>query len=224
MHNDVILRAQPEESAFPVVEKQILRFAQNDRRAGFTYLTVLFAIAFMGLGLALAGEVWQTALARDREMQVLYAGNQYRRAIERYYVSGPRQFPRALEDLLKDPRKPGTERYLRKLYFDPLTGKSEWGIVKAPDGGIMGVYSLSEDSPKKVANFAFANREFEGATKYSDWKFLYTPGTQQVPVAQQLPAPNPGTQQVPVPQKVPVPNPGTEQAPIPQQLPAPGAM
>ena len=128
----------------------------NPRDAGFTYLAVLFAIAFMGLGLALTGEVWRTALTRDREVELLYAGNQYRRAIERYYVSGPRQFPGTLEDLLKDPRKPGTERYLRKLYFDPLTGKSEWGLVKSPQGGIMGVYSLSEDPPKKVAGFAFA--------------------------------------------------------------------
>jgi type II secretory pathway pseudopilin PulG len=192
----------------------------NSRERGFTYLTVLFAIAFMGLGLAVTGEVWHTALTRDREMQLLYAGNQYRRAIERYYLSGPRQFPRALEDLLKDPRKPGTERYLRKLYFDPLTGKSEWGIVKAPDGGIMGVYSLSEDSPKKVANFAFANREFEGATKYSDWKFLYSPGTQQVPIADQVPASKSGTQPVPVPQPLPATNPGTQQVPIQQQPPS----
>ena len=191
---------------------------RHDRQAGFTYLTVLFAIAFMGLGLALTGEVWHTALARDREAELLYVGNQYRRAIERYYVSGPRQFPRALEDLLKDPRKPGTERYLRKLYFDPMTGKSEWGMVKAPEGGIMGVYSLSEDSPKKVANFGFANKEFEGASKYSDWKFLYNPGTQQVPVSQQGTAP--GTQQVPVSQQ-PTAS-GTQQAPIPQQGPMQG--
>ena len=194
MHNDVILR-----------------FARNDSQAGFTYLTVLFAIAFMGLGLALTGEVWHTALTRDREMQLLYAGNQYRRAIERYYVSGPRQFPRALEDLLKDPRKPGTERYLRKLYFDPMTGKSEWGLVKAPDGGIMGVYSLSEDSPKKVANFGFANREFEGVSKYSDWRFVYNLAAQQVPVSQPT---APGTQQAPISQQPTAP--GTQQAPIPQ--------
>ncbi len=190
----------------------------NPRERGFTYVAVLFAIAFMSLGLALTGEVWRTALARDRETELLYAGNQYRRAIERYYLNGPRQFPRALQDLLKDPRKPGTERYLRKLYFDPLTGKNEWGLVKAPDSGIMGVYSLSEDSPKKVANFGFANREFEGASKYSDWKFIYNPGAQQVPIAQQLPAPGPGTQPVPIPQQ-PAPdpgNPGAQQGPVPQ--------
>ena len=122
---------------------------------------------------------------REREAQLLYTGNQYRRAIERYYVSGPRQYPRALEDLLKDPRKPGTERYLRKLYLDPVTGKSEWGLVKGPDGGIMGVYSLSETKPIKVAGFGFADRTFEGAEKYSDWKFFYNPAGQQVPVPSQ---------------------------------------
>jgi type II secretory pathway pseudopilin PulG len=171
------------------------------RVAGFTYLTVLFVVAFMGLGLAIAGQVWQTAIMREREAQLLYAGNQYRRAIERYYLSGLNQYPRTLEDLLKDPRKPGTQRYLRKLYPDPLTGKSEWGVMKAPDGGIMGVYSQSEDKPIKTAGFALVNRDFEGAAKYADWKFAYNPAAAQVPVPQQTPQ---GTQPAP-PQQAPPP-------------------
>jgi len=170
-----------------------------DRERGFTYLTVLFLVAFMGLGLALAGQVWQTGVAREREAELLYTGNQYRRAIERYYLSGLNQYPRSLEDLLQDPRKPNTERYLRKLYLDPLTAKGEWGVVKGPDGGIMGVYSQSEDKPIKVAGFPLVNRDFEGAAKYSDWKFVYSPQTQQVPVpAQGAPGAQPPLQQQPV--------------------------
>jgi type II secretory pathway pseudopilin PulG len=180
------------------------------RGAGFTYLTVLFVVAFMGLGLAIAGQVWHTALMREREAQLLYAGNQYRRAIERYYLSGLNQFPRSLEDLLRDPRKPGTERYLRKLYPDPLTGKSEWGIMKAPDGGIMGVYSQSEDKPIKTAGFPLVNRDFEGATKYADWKFVYNPAA-QVPVPQQVP---PGAQQQ-APAAGPQPGTVTGMEPVP---------
>jgi type II secretory pathway pseudopilin PulG len=168
------------------------------RARGFTYLTVLFLVAFMGLGLALAGEVWQTGVAREREAQLLYAGNQYRRAIERYYLSGLNQYPRSLEDLLKDPRKPDTQRYLRKLYPDPVTAKGEWGIVKSPDGGVMGVYSQSEDKPIKVAGFPLVNRDFDNAGKYSDWKFVYSPATQQVPVPGQGPTGTPPPQQ-PVP-------------------------
>lgn len=143
------------------------------RGGGFTYLAVLFVVAIMGAGLALVGVVWHTAAVREREAELLYAGNQYRKAIERYYLSGPRRYPSSLSDLLKDPRKPGTERYLRRLYPDPFTGK-DWGIVNAPDGGIMGVYSLSEDKPFKSANFRPRDAAFEGAAKYSDWKFVHT--------------------------------------------------
>jgi type II secretory pathway pseudopilin PulG len=154
---------------------------QNDAQSGFTYLTVLFVVAFMGIGLALTGELWHTAVTREKEAQLLHVGNQYRHAIARYYASGPRQYPRTLEDLLKDPRKPNTERHLRKLYFDPITGKNDWGQVKGPDGGIMGVYSSSAERPFKTAGFGVYNKEFEGAGKYSDWKFVYAPAAAQVP-------------------------------------------
>jgi type II secretory pathway pseudopilin PulG len=160
------------------------------RHAGFTYLGVLFLVAFMALAIGITGEVWRTATLREKEKDLLFAGNQYRRAIERYYLNGMRQYPRTLDDLLQDPRKPNIERYLRKPYFDPITGKSEWGIVKGPDGGVMGVYSMSEDAPIKTSNFPLANKDFEGAAKYSDWKFVYNPAT-QVPVGQQ-PGQQPG--------------------------------
>jgi type II secretory pathway pseudopilin PulG len=152
---------------------------------GFTYLTVLFVVAILAGGLALVGEVWHTAALREKEAELLYVGNQYRKAIERYYLNGPRLYPRTLNDLLKDPRKPVTERYLRQIYVDPITGKDEWGLVKAPDGGIMGVHSLSDDTPLRVANFRPRDQEFEGAAKYSDWKFTFTP---VLPVAPKPPA------------------------------------
>lgn len=147
------------------------------RRAfGFTYMTVLFIVAILGGGLALTGEVWHTSAMREKEAELLHIGNHYRKAIQRYYLSGPqRQYPRSLDDLLKDPRQPGTVRYLRKLYPDPITGKEEWGLVKAPDGGILGVHSVSDETPFKTAGFKLRDRTFEGAQKYSDWKFLYQP-------------------------------------------------
>jgi type II secretory pathway pseudopilin PulG len=145
------------------------------RSGGFTYLTVLFAVALVGLGLGMAGEAWQTAVMRDKEAQLLYVGGQYRRAIERYYLSGPAQYPSALSDLLKDTRQARTERYLRKLYPDPITGKDEWGLVKSPAGEIMGVYSLSGEKPFRTTGVGDGN-DFGDATKYSDWKFVYKPG------------------------------------------------
>lgn len=145
-------------------------------QSGFTYLTVLFVVAFMGLGLAKAGQVYRTTVLRDREAELLWVGKQYRLAIEGYYKNRDMRYPGTLEDLLKDPREPSVRRYLRKRYPDPITGSEEWGLVKAPDGGIMGVYSLSQEQPVKVAGFTFADQAFEGAATYADWKFVYTPG------------------------------------------------
>lgn len=146
------------------------------RERGFTYLTVLFVVAILSTGLALAGEVWHTSRVREKEAELLFVGNEYRQAIARYYLSGPqRQYPRSLEDLLKDPRAPGTVRHLRRLYPDPVTGSAEWGLVKAPDGGIAGVHSLSEASPLKIGGFRVRDAAFEGKSKYSEWQFAFAP-------------------------------------------------
>jgi type II secretory pathway pseudopilin PulG len=151
------------------------------RAQGFTYLTVLFVVAILMTGLALVGEMWETAARREREAELLFVGNQYRKAIERYVIAGKAQYPRTLEALLQDARQPSTQRYLRKLYPDPITGKNEWGFVKGPDGGIGGVYSLSEAQPMKVAGFRPRDASLAGAQKYSDWKFSFTPAA--VPAA-----------------------------------------
>src|SRR5205807_8198758 len=114
---------------------------------------------------------------------LLSVGNQYRTAIQRYVLAGKAQYPQKLEVLLKDPRQPSIQRYLRKLYPDPMTGKSEWGFVKGPDGGIGGVYSLSEDKPLKVAGFKLRDASLEGAQKYSDWKIVFSPAATATPAA-----------------------------------------
>jgi len=129
----------------------------------------------MAGGLALIGEVWHTAAVRERETELLHVGNEYRKAIERYYLAGPRQYPRSLADLLKDNRQPGTVRHLRRIYVDPITGKDDWGLVKAADGGIAGVHSLSQDAPLKSGGFAVRDAAFEGKAKYADWQFIYAP-------------------------------------------------
>jgi len=75
--------------------------------AGFTYLTVLFVLAFMGVGWSLAGEVWHTSRLRENEAELIFVGNQYRRAIALYFQNGAgttNRYPRELADLLKDPQ------------------------------------------------------------------------------------------------------------------------
>ena len=159
------------------------------RSRGFTYMTVLFIVAVITAGLALVGEVWETAAKREKEAELLFIGHEYRKAITRYYLAGKNQYPRELADLLKDPRQPGTVRYLRRPYPDPLTGKAEWGIVKAPDGGIAGVHSLSDQKPLKTGNFRVRDAGFESAATYADWKFIYSPTAPGQPGGAKPPAP-----------------------------------
>jgi len=84
-------------------------------------------------------------------------------------------------------------RYLRRRYPDPITGSDEWGIVKAADGGIMGIYSLSDAQPLKIAGFRIADAAFDSAAKYSDWKFVYQPGTPGASLAVPQAPPPPAT-------------------------------
>ena len=148
------------------------------KQKGFTYLALLMVVAAAGALLAATGEIASHSAQRDKEADLLFAGHQYREAIRSYYEGSPggaKRYPQNLEDLLKDSRVPATLRHLRRLYRDPVTGSAQWGLVEAPQGGIMGVYSLSAQAPVKSGGFARADEAFADTQKYSDWKFTYSP-------------------------------------------------
>jgi type II secretory pathway pseudopilin PulG len=160
---------------------------RNGRAGGFTYIGLLIAIAVMGIGLAAVGPVSRTLQLRDMETELLFAGDQIRRAIEQYYENSPaglKQYPKKLEDLLRDNRYPGVRRYLRRIYVDPMTGRKDWGLVEQPGIGILGVYTTSELEPVRKTGFPARYKQFENTRKYSDWKFVYVPGQAQQPSAQ----------------------------------------
>jgi hypothetical protein len=149
------------------------------REAGLTYLGVLILTAMLSTGVAAAGILWHFAQQRERESELLFIGNQFRVAIGRYYLNqlGPqKEYPKRLADLLRDPRHPGTVRYLRRLYADPMTRSTDWGLLRTPDGSILGVYSKSGKAPIKIGHFSGVNRHLERKSKYSEWKFAYLPG------------------------------------------------
>ena len=148
------------------------------RRGGFTYLSLLFFIAVLGVGLAATAISWQTERQREKEAELLFAGAAFRDAIALYYNRSPgglQEFPKRLEDLVKDPRYPDARRYLRRIYRDPTNAEQKWGTIAAPDGGIMGVHSLSTGKPIKTAGAASQGPDFDAATSYADWKFVYLP-------------------------------------------------
>lgn len=149
--------------------------------AGFTYLGLLFFIAIMGITLALAASLWSFSQQREKERELMFVGEQFRRAIGLYYEHTPgtiKKYPQDLKDLLQDNRYVNTQRYLRRLYVDPITGGREWGVEPAPEGGIMGVFSRSDGVTIKTGNFGYEDGLLEGQKKYSEWKFVYLPKAQ----------------------------------------------
>ncbi len=147
----------------------------SSSQSGFSYLWVLMIVAMIGLGLSVAIDVQQTAQQRDKEQELLAIGRQFRVAIERYQnlqVTGRREYPMSLNDLLLDARVTGGRRHLRRIFIDPMTGKAEWGLVRVA-GRIAGVYSLSEKTPIKQAMFEPEDAAFAAQEKYSDWVFTY---------------------------------------------------
>ena len=147
------------------------------KQSGFTYVSLLLIVAAMGAGFAAFGELASSAAKREKELELLFVGDAYRHAIGQYYESSPaghKVYPKSLEQLLKDERFAFNRRYLRRLYRDPVTGK-DLATVESPEGGIMGVRSASEAPPAKTANFPAGYETFEGAQRYADWQFVYTP-------------------------------------------------
>jgi type II secretory pathway pseudopilin PulG len=154
--------------------------ARRSESAGFTYLGLLFVVAIMGLAMALAAQVWETNIRREKERELLFVGKQLRQAIGSYYAEMPdgvKRYPRRLQDLLQDNRFPGVKRHLRKLYRDPVTGSDEWGLVVSEEGGIQGVYSLSSRAPLKRTGFDTADIGFENKLHYSEWQFVHIPSS-----------------------------------------------
>jgi type II secretory pathway pseudopilin PulG len=180
----------------------------NASARGFTYLSLLFFVATLGVGLAAVAISWQTERQREREAELLFAGAAFREAIALYYYRSPGglpEFPKRLSDLLQDPRYPDARRYLRRIYRDPMNAETQWGTIAAPDGGIMGVHSLSTGKPIKTAGAAAQGPDFDAASTYADWKFVHLPSvlpTQATPSAASA-APSAGTSIVPPSLQVP---------------------
>ena len=123
----------------------------------------MFIVALLALTTAMASVVWSTVQRRENERQLLFAGEQFAAAIERRHarLESAGAYPKRLEDMLGDT----LHRELRQVYPDPMTGRREWGLVRDATGGIVGVFSLSNDAPLRQTRFT-------GAKSYSDWRFI----------------------------------------------------
>lgn len=137
-------------------------------------LAILLFILIATLAAGSMVQLYQTQTQREKEAQLLFVGDQYRRAIYSYFNAFPpgsaRALPQSLDDLLYDVRFPTPMQHLRRMYPDPMTGKADWQLV-SEGNGIVGVRSRSTLAPFKVSDFAQPYKTFENKTSYADWVF-----------------------------------------------------
>jgi type II secretory pathway pseudopilin PulG len=146
--------------------------------SGFVLIGMFMLVMLSGLVMAQAAMRWQTQVLREREQELIRVGLAYRDAIGRYYNQTPavvKVFPQTLELLLDDTRFPNPRRHLRRLYQDPITQREGWGIVEAPSGGIMGIYSLSDKPPFKSKGYRGELQHLNNKRYYGEWYFVYVP-------------------------------------------------
>jgi type II secretory pathway pseudopilin PulG len=163
--------AKQEMAAFMPIGKTFVAVRQQ----GFTYVFVMALVAVLGAGLAALAPQWAEQGQREREKELLRIGELYARAIESYHTLSPgslKRYPPSLESLVLDTRFVGTKRHMRKLYKDPMNPSKNLAIVKAPDGGVLGVYSEDPRPPFLQSPLDLGTTKLLPARRYSDWKFI----------------------------------------------------
>src|SRR5260370_23968851 len=161
----------------------------HQRDAGFSLSALIFFAAAASILAAAAVPAYQMQARRERERELIFRGEEYTRAIQKYQ----RKFgvyPGSIDQLVQT----NGLRFLRHAYKDPITGKDFRLIRINPDGSLSGskVFSQNVNNPQSL----FGNTQ----------TFGQQPGTQQQPGAQQ--------QQLGAPQQ----QPGAPQQQMQQQL------
>jgi type II secretory pathway pseudopilin PulG len=127
------------------------REGKTDAEAGYVLLAVIFLTVVMLISLAIAAPKIATEIQRDKDIETIHRGEQYKRAIQLYYRHFG-AYPVSLDQL----ENTNNMRFLRKRYADPETGKDDWkpviygqahvrplGFFGQPLSGIAGVGAAS---------------------------------------------------------------------------------
>ena len=93
---------------------------------------LLVGLSIMGILMSMALPVWSQQARREREVELIFRGEQYARAIELYQRRQPGALPTDLDMLVE-------QRYLRRRYGDPMMGDGEFRLLRQSDRPAPGV-------------------------------------------------------------------------------------
>jgi type II secretory pathway pseudopilin PulG len=162
---------------------------------GYAMAALLVALAVMSILMLAALPAWRFQAKREKELELVFRGEQYARAIGLYQLKN-RSFPPSIEVLVQG-------RYLRKKYKDPMTKDGEFqplfaGANPGPGGseGAAGTNTQRPNSPPPqnpgvgAGSPGFQSgpggligvvskskedsiRLYKGRTKYNEWQFVF---------------------------------------------------
>ena len=159
---------------------------RRDGERGFVMAALLVGMAVTAVWMSAMLPTWRQQAQRQREADLIFRGEQYARAIALFALRNNGALPTSIDDLV-------SQRYLRKKWKDPVTGKDFMllgsGAVSSPGSspgrggtqpggtpspaqasggatavGIRGVYSESTATSIKV---------YRGFQQYNQWIFDY---------------------------------------------------
>jgi hypothetical protein len=142
---------------------------------GFVMALTLLLLMVVTSVMLLMARRWELEEKSVRERDLYWMGGQFAAALGSYALATPAGMspaPRELADLLRDDRGPALRQHLRRLYVDPMTGRTDWAVVRAPDGAIVGVHSRSRGRPLARDGLWPVDPAFVAARHYSDWVFV----------------------------------------------------
>ena len=82
---------------------------------GYIMVALLVAMAVAAVWMGAALPAWRQQTMREKEIELIFRGEQYARAIALYQIKN-NSYPLELDQLV-------TQRFLRKRWLDPVTGK-----------------------------------------------------------------------------------------------------
>ncbi|MGA2960759.1 MAG: hypothetical protein ABSD96_03745 [Candidatus Korobacteraceae bacterium] len=153
------------------------RIARRGPRSEEGYILIIFLVVLTMMMIALTAAAPRIAqqIQRDREIEMIHRGEQYARAIKRFYKKFNR-YPGRIEDL----ENTNTIRFLRKRYTDPITG-GPWRLVRF---GEIQLGSAASGIGTPAGQLGQTNTPQAGSQSgLFNMNFGGTPGQQQNPAA-----------------------------------------
>lgn len=137
---------------------------------GHLLITLVIAIAVSMILLTVATRAWTSVIQRDKEEELIFRGQEYSRALVKFKKAMGR-LPVDLKELVE--RGPRNERFIRKLYTDPMTPDGKWNLLYlSPDGRTLINPHLAPPEEGGLTGVGGMGRRSQGQTR----------GSQRMPV------------------------------------------